>query len=157
MSKTVQIVLGLVVIVLVAAGSFYGGMLYGKQQANATAVLPRAGFDPGQPGAFGPRGQRGSEGGFSAPAGMTFGQIDEIDSEALLVTDANGKQTRVQVTATTLIEKNASVGVGDLEIGETVIVSGSDNADGSITARSIQVGAPGRLGGGQLGGASQGQ
>jgi hypothetical protein len=30
------------------------------------------------------------------------------------------------------------VGVGDLEIGERVIVSGSQNDDGSVTARSIQ-------------------
>jgi hypothetical protein len=43
----------------------------------------------------------------------------------------------VQTTDTTLIEKNMSVGVGDLEVGEMVVVSGPQNEDGSITARSV--------------------
>jgi hypothetical protein len=52
----------------------------------------------------------------------------------------------VNVTETTLIEKNMSVKLGDLARGETVIVSGSQGTDGSITARSVQVAPAGRLG-----------
>jgi hypothetical protein len=44
----------------------------------------------------------------------------------------------VHATDTTLVEKYTAVGVGDLEVGERVIVSGSQNDDGSVTARSIQ-------------------
>jgi len=44
----------------------------------------------------------------------------------------------VNVPDTTLIEKLSSVGVQALTKGEQVSVAGSTNADGSITARSIQ-------------------
>ena len=67
----------------------------------------------------------------------------------MMVTDNNGNKTKVQVTDTTLIEKNASVKLTDLATGDTVIVSGSTGSDGTFTARSVQVGAPGRFGFGQ--------
>jgi hypothetical protein len=160
MSKSLKIILGAVVVVLIAAGSFYGGMVFGKQQATAAAATVPFNFPEGfQPpdgatlpgdgtGRFGARGQAGAAGGLAAQPGMLFGAIQSIDGDTLLIVDANGAQKRVQVTNTTLIEKNASVEVGDLAAGETVIVSGSENDDGSVTARSVQVAQAGRMLGG---------
>ncbi len=157
MSKAIKIILGVVVVVAVAAASFYGGMVYGKQQAAQTAAvapmnfpggfqLPDGATAPGNgAGPFGPRGQDGAAGGFAAQPGMLFGEIQSIDGDTLVIADPNGQQTRVQVTNTTLIEKNASVDVSDLETGETVMVSGSENDDGSVTARSVQVAPAGRM------------
>ena len=152
MNRTVQIILGIIALILVAGGSFYGGMLYGEQKA--TASLPDflregglPGGDTGQPGAFGMRGQAGAMPGGGAFAGMTVGQIESVDGNNLMITDNAGKQIKVTVTDTTLIEKQASVTVGDLEIGETIMISGSENEDGSITARSVQSAPAGRLGG----------
>jgi hypothetical protein len=52
---------------------------------------------------------------------------------------STGTETiRVQTTDTTLIQKYMPVTVGDLKVGEQVVVSGSRNDDGSYTARSIQ-------------------
>jgi hypothetical protein len=42
----------------------------------------------------------------------------------------------VQTADTTLVEKYTTASVGDLKVGEQVIVSGSQNDDGSVTARS---------------------
>lgn len=156
MSKALKIILGIVVVVVIAAGSFYGGMVYGKQQATATAAAVPMNFPEGfQPpngaaapgdgaGRFGTRGQ-GAAGGFAAQPGMLFGEIQSIDGDTLVIADPSGQQTRVQVTNTTLIEKNASVDVSELETGETVMVSGSENDDGSVTARSVQVAPAGRM------------
>ena len=156
MNKTLKIILGIVVVVVIAGGSFYGGMVYGKQQATATAAAVPMNFPEGfQPpngaaapadgaGRFGTRGQ-GAAGGFAAQPGMLFGEIQSIDGDTLVIADPNGQQTRVQVTNTTLIEKNASVDVSELETGETVMVSGSENDDGSVTARSVQVAPAGRM------------
>mgnify|MGYP001768331299 CR=1 FL=1 len=155
MSKPMQIILGLVVLVLVAAGSFFGGMLVGKQQASAAAPVsfsadfqPPAGVIPlGDPSARpNAPGQQGAAGRFAAQPGMLVGQIESIEGNTLLIAGAEGQQTQVQVTDTTLIEKNASVTVADLETGETVMISGSENDDGSITARSLQVAPAGRMG-----------
>ena len=109
---------------------------------------------PVQGGNFPGRGQGGNASGGTS-GNMLFGTIKEIGDGALVMTDTNGKETRVKVTDTTLIEKNSSVKLADLDIGETLMVSGSTAADGNVTARSIQVAPQGRFGPG--GAASDGQ
>lgn len=157
MSKPMQIILSLVVLILVAAGSFYGGTVFGRQQANAATLSSAPGlpeFDMqadaapfGDPAAGAGEGGQGGVGWrFAAQPGMLFGQIESIDGTTLVISDVNGQQRQVQVTDTTLIEKNASVTVANLEAGETVMVSGNENEDGSVTARSVQVAPAGRLG-----------
>jgi hypothetical protein len=149
MNRTVQIVLGIVILVVVAAGSFYGGTVYGQGQAQAQLAARRQGFDQGGVGqGFGQSGQAqfGAGQRTGGPGGMVFGQIEQVGDGLLVITDNNGKQTQVRVTDTTLIEKNASVSLADLKQGETVIVSGATGSDGSITARSVQVAPAGRFG-----------
>lgn len=161
MSKPLQIIIGVAVVVIIAAGSFYGGMVYGKTQANTsqTITLPNGEtrtFNAPPGGAAGFRGQgqqNGAAGDFGSQAGMTFGTVEGIDGSTLTISTQAGGTVKVQVTDTTLIEKNASVSVSDLATGDTVIVSGSDNTDGSITARSVQVAPAGRLFGGVPGAA----
>ena len=170
MNKAVQIIVGVLVLVVVAGGSFYGGMAVGKTQAEAALpfVSSQAGGFPavagGQGGgfpadaqgraAFGQGRQMGTTAGSDALTGMTVGQIESAEGQTLVVADANGQRIRVQVTDTTLIEKNASVTVAELEVGETVMISGSENGDGSITARSVQAAPAGRLGSQSTGGAA---
>lgn len=171
MNKPLKIILSGAIVVLIAGASFYSGMVVGKSQAAASAAAVPMNFPEGfQPpdGAaapgdgtrpFGLRGQGGAAGDFAAPDGMTFGAIESIDGNTLTVTTQAGGTVTVQVTDTTLIEKNASVRVADLAAGDTVIVSGSDNDDGSVTARSVQVAPAGRFmpGGPQTGAAPAGQ
>jgi len=155
MSKVVNTVIVVVVALILMVGSFYGGTLYGKQQAQAD--LPQAfrermaqmgaGQVPGQGGQEGGNFQPG-QGGFGRLGGQgggLFGQIQAIDGDSLLVTGFDGQEVRVLLTDTTLIEKYASVTAVDLEPGEQVTVSGSENEDGSITARSVQVAPAGRF------------
>lgn len=156
MNKPLKIVLGIILMLVIAGASFYGGMVVGKNQATASAAaVPMnspEGFQPPDgaavPGnstrSFGARGQGGAAGDFAAPDGMTFGEIESIDGNTLTLTTQAGGTVMVQVTDTTLIEKNASVEISDLIAGDTVIVSGSDNSDGSITARSVQVAPAGQ-------------
>ena len=161
MNKTLKIILGVIVVLAIAGASFYGGTVYGESQAADSVTAAPAGFPAGaipfdgQPGDFqGRRAQgQGEAGGFAAPAGMTFGEIESIDGNTLTLTTQAGGAMTVLVTDTTLIEKNASVAVSDLVAGDTVIVSGSDNDDGSITARSVQVAPAGRFLGGNPGAA----
>lgn len=144
MNRTVKIILGIILLLAVAAGSFYSGTVYGKNQAQASfaAARQRGGLPVNAQGTpFPGMGQRN----FQQP-GVLFGQITQIGDNMLMITDANGRQVQVKVTDTTLIEKQATVSLADLTTGETVMVSGSQGADGSITARSIQAGAAGRFG-----------
>lgn len=160
MRKPIQIVLLIVLMLAVAAGSFYGGMVYGKQQV-AGATLA-AGFPPdgqafpiaGQDGALGVQRGQGAGNQFRGATeqpGVAFGQIEAIDGNTLTIHDRNDNPIKVEVADTTLIEKSASVSVSDLAVGDTVIVSGNPNDDGGITARSVQVAPAGRFFGGNPG------
>ena len=147
MNRTLRIALGTIVLLALVAGSFYGGTLYGKQQARASlpeALWQRMGT-MGRGDVSGADAHQSGFGRFDAQGGGLIGQIEEIDGDSLIITNMGGQQTRVQVTETTLIEKYASVTVAELEPGEQVVVSGSENEDGSITARSVQVAPAGRF------------
>jgi hypothetical protein len=164
MSRTVNTILVVVAVLVLLAGSFYGGMLYGKQQAQASfpqalgerfAQFGQGGEELGDPQQM--QFMQGGAGQLGMQGGGLFGQIEEIDGDTLVVASFDGQQTRVQVTETTLVEKYASVTVENLEPGEQVVVSGSENEDGSITARSIQVAPTGRFAPGRGGGTRGGQ
>lgn len=156
MNRTVRIILGIVVLLLVAGVSFYGGTVYGKNQEQAALAARRQGAlaGAGANGQFPGQGQSGANARAGGQGGMLFGQIENIGDDTLVVKDNNGKQTQVKVTDTTLIEKQASVKLADLAEGETVMVSGSQGTDGTITARSVQVAPMGRFGPGGPGPAS---
>ena len=166
MNKTLYSILAIILVLAIAGASFYGGMLYGKSQAQSAVAAQRAAFVQGggfqaqggglpaangTPGAFVGR-QRNGQGG-----NLVFGTIKQVGEGSLVLTDNNGKETQVKVTDTTLIEKNMSVKLADLSEGETVIVSGSAAADGTVTARSVQVAQPGRFGPGGADGQAPGQ
>jgi len=144
MKRTVWIILGIVVLLLVAGGSFFGGTVYGKNQAQ-TALAAR------RPGGFGGANAQPGANGRTVGQGGLFGQIESIGEGVLVIKDNNGQQTQVKVTDTTLVEKQAAVMLTDLKTGENVIVSGSKGTDGVITARSVQVAPAGRFGAGQPG------
>ena len=125
-------------VVAVGAGAFWAGMSYGKSQAEqdvAGLMQERLGARGIQLPAGGqlPQGVQGDTTQFG---GGIRGTIEAVEGDTLVINSDEGI-IRVQTTDTTLIEKNMSVGVGDLEIGETVVVSGPQNEDGSITARSV--------------------
>jgi hypothetical protein len=145
--KKIWIVVGvLVLVVAVGGGAFWAGMTYGKSQAEQDVMglmqermgmgarggqLPEGGQFPG-------RGQLPQEGQGDTTqfGGGVRGTIEAVEGETLVINTDDGI-IRVQTVDTTMIEKNMSVGVDDLEVGEMVVVSGPENDDGSITARSI--------------------
>ncbi len=150
MNRTVKIVIAIIVVLAIAGGSFYGGTVYGKNQAQASfaaAARQRGGFPGAAVGTLTPGGgQRGGQLQSAAQGGALVGQITEIGDGVMVIRDNNGREVRVKVTDTTLIEKQASVTLADLATGETVFISGSTVADGTITARAVQVAPPGRFG-----------
>ena len=148
MKRMVWIILGVVILVIASGASFYGGMVYGEGRAQSA----RAGtnrFGGGANGFNNGQGFQGGQGAGGQRGGGVFGQITEVGDGYVMVADNNGKQTKITVTDTTLIEKNASVKLSDLANGDTVIVSGSQQSDGTFTARSVQVAPAGRFGFGQ--------
>jgi hypothetical protein len=144
MKRVAIAVVAVLVLAAVGSGAFYYGTKVGENRVLQNPQLlfqqMRAGQQGGQfqgqflgPSGTPQAGQRGTQ----VVGGGLMGTIEQVEGTTLVITTDTGS-VRVQTSDTTLIEKTMSVGVGDLRVGERVMVSGSKNDDGSYTARSIQ-------------------
>src|SRR5882724_11228048 len=136
MNKNITLVVGAIVI---AGLSFYGGIAYGKNGSGQTASLQGNFRGLGQ-GAAGAGGQRNGQNG-----GFTGGEILSKDNNSITVQLRDGSSKIVLVSSSTQVMKAAQGSLADLATGAQVTVMGSANADGSITAQTVQIrpaGAP---------------
>jgi len=123
MSK--KIIWGIVAIV-VLVGVFFGGMAYGNGQ---TASKTAAGA------AFTGARTRGV-GGFG---GATIGQILSENAQSVTIALPSGGSEIIFLDNTTPITKQVSGTMSDLAVGTTISVTGTANADGSVSAQAIQI------------------
>ena len=129
MNKASKIISGIVILLIIAGGAFYGGMIYGKGQSTASTASARAGFG----------GMRGARMGANG-AGFTSGTIIAEDSSSItLQLPNNGGSKIIFYSSSTQIAKTTSGAPSDLTNGTTVSVTGTTNSDGSVTAQSIQI------------------
>jgi hypothetical protein len=145
MNKPIGIAIVVFVVVLVGGGTFYAGTKVGENRVLQNPQLffqQMAGRQGGQFPGFGRTGAQGQPGAGQSPADApraagTIGTIEKIDGNTLSLSTEQ-EIIDVKTSETTLIQKLMAVGPDELEVGEQVIVTGSRNEDGSITARSIR-------------------
>jgi hypothetical protein len=126
-SSTMLLVLGVVVAV-----GFVGGLLLGRATAPENAAnLPRD-FPGGGTGATG--------GNFPDGVGFTAGTIQSIDGDTIYIETADGETVEVRTSGGTDVQVTSEGSVDDLAEGETVIVQGDQQDDGSLDASSISEG-----------------
>lgn len=132
------------------AASLYGGMTYGKGQAVRAPAGPQGfgmnggqGFGDGQfrqnGGQFRPGGGPGGRNG----GGLVNGEIISADAQSITVKLRDGGSKIILLSDKTEISKFVAGEAGDLKVGENVMVMGSANADGSVTAQTVQLRPPG--------------
>ncbi len=142
--------------IIVAIVIFFGGYKVGESHSSTPAGGAMAG-EYGQGGAAGTgargAGRAGGAGGFARnTANSTAGQIISEDADSITVALPAGGSRIVFVSSTTPVMKSTAGSFSDLTTGENVIVSGTQNSDGSLTASSVQIRPAGMMGG--MGGAS---
>lgn len=123
-----------VLVVIVGAAGFFGGMQYQKMQ--------RPSF--GQNGAFfvqggGAGGRRFGNGQFGSNARPVRGEIISSDSNSITVKLQDGSSKIVLLGSNTSIMQSTSAGKDALQTGKQVMVFGNQNSDGSVTAQFIQL------------------
>jgi len=166
--------MALLAIVLCAAGFYAGvrvekGQLANSPSTTTSAAGARGGFAARFGGAGAGAGAgtgtgssssasgRGGAGGFAAAASgnASFGTVSAIDGKTLYLTQvATGNVIKVNLSGATKITKNVSVGRSAIRPGDTVVVQGLKESNGTITATSVSdtgastgVGAGAGLGG----------
>jgi len=133
-----KIIIGFIIaLIIVAGGAFYGGMLYGKSR-NSNSGMRNLSGQFGQMG--GPNGQFNRQGKASTASGnLVNGYIIAKDDKGITVKLQDGGSKIIFLSASTQVSKMASGSNADLEIGKTVMVTGTTNTDGSVTAQTIQL------------------
>jgi uncharacterized protein YneF (UPF0154 family) len=132
-----NLILILIVLIIVGAGGFFGGMKYGQSQAlkNLTPEKMREIFQQGGGQLFTQnRGQRQRTG-----QNFVLGQVISKDEKSLTIKLADGSTKIVFFSQSTQISKATEGSIEDIEIGKEVSVSGTQNEDGSLTAKTIQI------------------
>ena len=146
-TKVITPLTRVLLVVVVAAAGFIGGVLVERNQqpaavstTNAAAAF-RAGGGGGN--ANGGGGAGGGGGG-----GATVGTITLIDGMNVYVTTAQGDVVKVLTNPQTTISVSKNGTVTDLDPSKTIVVQGTTNADGTVTASQITQGGFGAFGGG---------
>ena len=124
----------IVILVAVAGASFYGGVLFQKSKTPAGLTMRGQGAVAGR---F--RTGMGGAGGMGA-GGFVNGQILSADAKNITVQlPNNGGSKIVFLSGSSQIAKSVAGSATDLTVGENVLVTGTANSDGSVTASNIQI------------------
>ncbi|MDQ7814692.1 MAG: hypothetical protein RDU25_02745 [Patescibacteria group bacterium] len=136
-----KLILPLIITALLFGGAgFFGGMKYAQSKSSATpggqfaAMRANGGMGAARLGG-GAGGQlRGVNGG-----GMTSGEVVMKDDAGLTVKLRDGSSKNIYFASSTSIGKMAEGSKDDLSQGTEVVITGTNNQDGSITANMIQI------------------
>jgi len=129
MKKT--IILYLIILILIASGSFYTGMKY--QQIKTPSRQAFQNLSPEQ------RQQFLQERTGRVGAGFLSGEVIAKDEKSLTLKLPDGSTKIVFLSSSTQISKAAEGTIDDIKIGKEIMVSGEQNSDGSYTAKTIQL------------------
>ncbi|NTW14437.1 MAG: hypothetical protein HGA31_05420 [Candidatus Moranbacteria bacterium] len=136
-----------VLVIVVGAGTFYGGMKYTANQKtsqfDARGAGVRQGAESGSAGRAG--GQRGA--GMMQGAGVlnggagdfSGGEVTAKDDTSVTIKTRNGGSQIVFFAPSTTVGKSVTGSTSDLVVGQQVMANGKNNPDGSLAATNIQI------------------
>jgi len=126
-------------VALVSAGAFIGGAEAQKHLGSSSSS--------GNAGAssFASRFRGGATSGTGATfaGGATIGTVTAIKGATLYVTDTSGNTVKVTTSAASQVSKTVQGTVKDVLPGESVVIRGTSQKNGTIAASSISLGGAG--------------
>lgn len=139
---------GGLLVVLIAAAGFIGGVLVEKGQAGGSSgnsfAAAASRFAAARGGAAAGAG-RGAAGGFGGLLGgggsqgqLTVGQVSSLEGRTLYVNTAQGGTVRVKVPVGESVSKTITTSVHAIHPGENVVVQGTKGSGGAIDATSVR-------------------
>lgn len=134
------LVIVIVIVIVIGGAAFYGGMAYGKSQGGNRNLRSFNGQMPA--GATGAN-FRGGNG-----ANATNGEVIAKDDQSVTIQLRDNGSKIIFVSDSTQVSKMAAGSIADVEVGQNLMVTGTTNSDGSISAETIQIRPAGTFPGG---------
>lgn len=135
--KSQHIIFIILVCLAITGGAFYGGLQYAKAnvkpgQANQLVRMQGQGMRGGQ-------GMPGGVGANRNMGGFTVGEVLSKDANSLVIKLSDGGSKIVFFSASTTVSKMADGSMEDVVQGTNIMITGSSNQDGSVTAKTLQL------------------
>lgn len=121
--------------VIVGIVAFFGGVQYQKSKISNFAKGQLQGRQDGLNG-----NQRGERQGNAQGMQPISGEVTSQDDQSITVKTQDGSSKIIIFSETTKFNKTSEGSKEDLKIGEQVMVIGTTNSDGSLTAQTISLG-----------------
>jgi hypothetical protein len=139
-----NIIGAILITLIVGGGAFFAGMKYAESKSSGRSYAANAGF--GNTANMTPEqrqqrlqqvgGRRGTNG---QGGGISSGEIIAKDDKSITVKINDGGSKIVFFSDTTKVGQYTDGKTDDLIIGKSVMVNGTANSDGSVTAQMIQI------------------
>lgn len=128
-NKYIKFIIPAVAIVFFAGGFWYGSSSTKSQVPNLANIQGRQFNNPGQ----------NTQSMMMRGGGMTQGEVLSMDDTGITVKGRDGGSKIIIISSGTKILKNVDANKADLKVGSNVTISGTANADGSISANSVSL------------------
>ncbi len=141
MQKNRKIIVSVVVCLAIALLSFRGGMIYMNSKVANTNTNRSSQFGQGGMNQqnVGGRNLQGMRNGGGLGGGVVSGEVLSKDATSMTVKLRDGGSKIVLISPSSKVEKTVDGTGTDVVAGKQVMVSGTANPDGSVTASSIQI------------------
>jgi hypothetical protein len=123
--KLVKIIIYAVVLIIV----FLAGLFFGRGTANTSSINSKE-FSSSTRGSIGMR---------SFTGGFANGKIESKENQRITLQLPNGNSEIVFYSSSTQVIKPSQASLNDVSVGTQVMIGGTQNSDGSLTAQSIQI------------------
>jgi len=138
--KSTKVIVPIILVLVGLGAGFFGGIQYRNYQISKS----RGSFAAGTTGAAGAfqryTGTRtGGTGARGGAGGAVTGSVLSIDATSLTVKLADGSTKIVLFGGSTTYSNTAAATQSDLKVGNNVMVLGTPNSDGSVTATNVQI------------------
>ncbi len=126
-NKKTTIIIGAIIAAIIL---FYAGVKYGESSKARTGA---GNFQAGMRASGGRTSFAGGMGG-----GMTMGEIVDISGSSITLKTRDGSSKVVLIGTSTPVTKSTPGQITDLKAGDSIMISGKTNSDGSVVASEIQ-------------------
>lgn len=143
------------IITIALAGGFYGGMKFNQSKIGSAAFNQERGQrsfqgqNNAERGAMmngqsdgaggGPRGKMMGHGGSGQGRDGLVGEVIAKDDKSITIKTNDGGSKIIFYADTTVVDREVSSNMSDVNVGQKVRVRGAINADGSVAAQNIHM------------------